>query len=89
MFIVSYHFTVLYTLEVSVTVLSVNRFFYKVQPYVQSLPELIHHKDLLTDSLLEQVNECSVDVLNSFVRLIPPLARYWYWSSLEIKFVFV
>lgn len=51
------------------------RFYYEVWPYVQSLPELIHHQEKVVSMLVDRVSTVPPNVLPSFFQLIAVLGR--------------
>ena len=51
------------------------RFYYKLWPLIQSLPEILHHQQAVVDSLIDRVENVSDDSLPSVLKLIASLAK--------------
>ena len=51
------------------------RFYYDIWPYVQSLPELLHHQNIIVTKLVEKINTISPLVFDTFLKLISVLGR--------------
>lgn len=58
------------------------RLYYVLKPLVQSLPELIHHKLIVCDHLLKQVESCDSAVIVTYLKLIIAFARWELFTSL-------
>lgn len=62
------------------------RFYYSLLPFVQSLPELLHHKEKVVDLLVLQLTTVDSVMLPSYLKLMNVLARFVFrlfksWSS--------
>jgi len=51
------------------------RFYYDIWPYVQSLPELLHHQNIIITKLIEKINTISPLNFDTFLKLISVLGR--------------
>ena len=51
------------------------RFYYKLWPLIQSLPEILHHQQAVVSLLIERVENVRDDSLPSVLKLISSLAK--------------
>ena len=51
------------------------RFYYKLWPLIQSLPEILHHQQAVADLLIERIENVLDDSLPSVLKLVASLAK--------------